>query len=175
MPFELKTTHTFLMPRISIIAAITRNGVIGKNNTLPWHLPADMAFFKRTTTGHTVVMGRKNYQDIGRALPGRRNIVLSRDPNFKAEGCENVVSFEKMLEATKGDDEVFIIGGAAIYNIALEFADRMYLTKIEADIEGDVFFPEVDWNDWTEISRENHAADDRNKYDFSFIEYLRKQ
>lgn len=163
------------MSRLTIIAAIARNGVIGKNNTLPWHLPADMAFFKKTTTGHTIVMGRKNYQDIGRPLPNRRNIVLSRDANFAANGCEVVGSFAEMLENSKHDEEVFIIGGAAIYEIALDQVDRMLVTKIDGDIEGDVFFPKIVWSDWEEISREHHKPDDKNKFGFDIVEYERKR
>lgn len=162
------------MPRLTIIAAIARNGVIGKNNTLPWHLPADMAFFKKTTTDHTIVMGRKNYQDIGRPLPNRRNIVLSRDPGFAANGCEIVNSFADMLDKTSNDDKVFIIGGAAIYETALEYANKMYLTRIDADIEGDVFFPDINWSDWKEISNEHHEANEKNKFGFSIVEYERR-
>jgi len=162
------------MSRLSIIAAIARNGVIGKNNTLPWHLPADMAFFKKTTTGHTIVMGRKNYQDIGRPLPNRRNIVLSRDTGFRAKGCEVVNSFDEMLAITDDNEEVFIIGGAGLYVTALAVAPRMLITKIAAEIKGDVLFPEIIWNDWQEISSEHHDADEKNKYAFDIVEYKRK-
>lgn len=162
------------MTNLSIIAAVARNGVIGRDNTLPWRLPADMAFFKKTTTGHTIVMGRKNYQDIGHPLPNRRNIVLSRDPEFAAKGCEIASSFEDMLDKTRNDEEVFIIGGAAIYAIALEHAKRMFLTKIKADVEGDVFFPEIDWSNWKEISKEHYEPDDKNKYTFEIVEYEKK-
>lgn len=162
------------MTNLSIIAAVARNGVIGRDNTLPWRLPADMAFFKKTTTGHTIVMGRKNYQDIGHPLPNRRNIVLSRDPEFAAKGCEIASSFEDMLDKTRNDEEVFIIGGAAIYAIAHEHAKRMFLTKIKADVEGDVFFPEIDWSNWKEISKEHYEPDDKNKYTFEIVEYEKK-
>ncbi len=162
------------MRRLSIIAAIANNGVIGKDNTLPWHLPADMAFFKKTTTGHTIVMGRKNYQDISRPLPNRRNIVLSRNPEFKAEGCEVVNSFDEMLAITNDHEEVFIISGAGLYATALAIASRMLITKISAEIEGDVYFPEISWHDWHEISREQHDADEKNKYAFEIVEYKRK-
>ena len=162
------------MSRLSIIAAIAGNGVIGRNNTLPWHLPADMAFFKKTTTGHTIVMGRKNYQDIGRPLPNRRNIVLSRDTDFKAEGCEVVNSFDEMLAITDDDKEVFIIGGAGLYLTALAVAPRMLITKIAAEIEGDILFPAINWKNWQEISSEHHDADEKNKYTFDIVEYIRK-
>jgi len=162
------------MSRLSIIAAIANNGVIGKDNTLPWHLPADMAFFKKITTGHTIVMGRKNYQDIGRPLPNRRNIVLSRNPEFKAEGCEVVNSFDEMLAITDDHEEVFIIGGAGLYVTALAIASRMLITKIAAEIKGDVYFPETSWHDWYEISREHYDADEKNKYAFDIVEYKRK-
>lgn len=162
------------MSRLTIIAAVARNGVIGKNNTLPWHLPADMAFFKKTTTSHTIVMGRKNYQDIGRPLPNRRNIVLSRDPDFHAPGCEVVNSFDEMIGKTSNDQEVFIIGGAGLYKTALEISQKMLLTKITADIEGDVFFPDINWQDWREISNEHQEADEKNKYAFDIVGYERK-
>lgn len=159
------------MSRLSIIVAVARNGVIGKNNTLPWHLPADMAFFKKTTTGHTIVMGRKNYQDIGRPLPNRRNIVLSTNPDFDAPGCEVVNSFNEMIARTCDDQEVYIIGGAALYTAALAIADKLLITKIDADIEGDVFFPEINWQEWKEISNVHHEADEKNNYSFNIVEY----
>lgn len=158
----------------TIIAAIARNGVIGKNNTLPWHLPADMAFFKKTTTGHTIVMGRKNYEDIGRPLPNRRNIVLSRDPEFKANGCEVFNTYDEMITETSNDDEVFIIGGAGLYVTALRFAQKMLLTKIDSDIDGDIYFPEINWQDWKEISNDHHNIDEKNKYEFNIVAYERK-
>jgi dihydrofolate reductase len=160
--------------QLIIIAAIARNGVIGKDNTLPWHLPGDMAFFKKTTTGHTIVMGRKNYEDIGRPLPGRRNIVLSRDPGFSADGCEVVNSFADMLAATTHDKKTFIIGGAAIYKIALDRASKMFLTKINAEIEGDVYFPDINRDDWDLVSSEQFQPDKKNKFGFTIEEYKRK-
>lgn len=163
------------MSQLIIIAAIASNGVIGKDNTLPWHLPGDMAFFKKTTTGHTIVMGRKNFEDIGRPLPGRRNIVLSRDTAFKANGCEVANSFTDMLDKTGHDDKTFIIGGAALYEIALEHASKMYLTRIDAEIEGDVYFPDLKWEDWVLVSCESHQPDDKNKFAFRIEEYEKKK
>lgn len=163
------------MPQLIIIAAMARNGVIGKDNTLPWHLPGDMAFFKKTTTGHTIVMGRKNYEDIGRPLPNRRNIVLSRDPGFKADGCEVVSSLEDMLSITDQDDMTFVIGGAAIYEITLDHAKKMYLTRIDADITGDIYFPEIKWDDWKLSSSEQHQPDEKNEFGFTIEEYDRKK
>ena len=119
-------------------------------------------------------MGRKNYQDIGRPLPGRRNIVLSRDVNFQAEGCEVVNSFNAMLAITDNDKEVFIIGGAGLYVTALTEAPRMLITRIAAEIEGDVLFPELNWDEWQEIASEHHDADEKNEYAFDIVEYTRK-
>lgn len=163
-------------PVISIIAAVARNGVIGRDNDLPWHLPADLAFFKKTTNGHPIILGRKNYESIGRPLPNRTNIVVSRDVSYTVDGCLVAHSLEDAisLASKQEQDEIFIIGGAQIYAQALPLTTRMYLTQVHTDAAGDVFFPEFDNNDWTETWREHHQADDRNGFDFAFVKLERK-
>lgn len=157
------------MTVISLIAALAENGVIGQNNALPWRLPEDLKRFRRLTTGHAVIMGRRSYESIGRPLPDRANIVVTRDSAFRAPGCTVVRSVEEALEAAAGDNEVFVIGGGQIYAQALARADRLYLTLVHADIGGDVFFPRFDADDWREISRVYHTADERHAHAFSFV------
>lgn len=158
-------------PRISLIAAVARNGVIGRDNGLPWHLPEDLKHFRTLTTGHPVVMGRKTYESIGRPLPGRRNMVITRDAQFRAEGCERFPSLEQALEACAGTtDEVFIIGGAQLYAHALEAAHRLYLTEIDQDVPGDICFPSFDRRQWRERERRPCAA---GVLPFAFVVYER--
>ena len=161
--------------RVSLIVAVSENGVIGKDNDLIWHLPKDMKFFKETTLGHHVIMGRKNFESIPhkyRPLPNRTNVVITRQSDYKAEGCLVVNSLEASLEISKinGDTEPFIIGGGQIYKIALEqnLVDRIYLTKIHHTFDGDTFFPELN-SEWKEIKRQDCFSDEKNKYDYSFI------
>ncbi len=163
---------------ISLIAALTRNRVIGKNNDLPWHLPDDMKYFMQTTKGHHVIMGRKNYDSIPpryRPLPERTNIVITRQPDFNAPGCIVVHSLRQALDVAgaAGEKEAFVIGGAQIYKEALPYAHRLYLTEIDTELEGDTYFPDVDLSDWKEIYREHHPADNRHKYAFDFVIYER--
>lgn len=164
--------------QVSLIAAVSENGVIGRQNTLPWHLPDDMKYFMRTTSGHPVIMGRKNFDSIPekfRPLPNRTNIVITRQPDFRAPGCEVVHSPEKALEtaAISKPIEVFIIGGSEIYKSFMERADKLYLTEIKATIEGDTFFPEFEKKNWKEINRIHHGIDERHQFEFNFVEYLR--
>src|SRR5688572_24314058 len=140
--------------RISLIVAMAENRVIGRNNQLPWHLPADLKHFKSLTTGHSVIMGRKTFESMGKPLPNRRNIVITRQANFRADGVDTAHSLEEAISLAKGDAEIFVIGGAEVFRDALNGADRLYLTLIHATIEGDVFFPEVDWSEWTLIEAE---------------------
>lgn len=154
---------------ISIIAAVAQNGVIGRDNTLPWHLPADLQHFKKTTTGHAIIMGRRNYEDIGRPLPGRTNIVVTRDPRYAAKGCLVATSLDAALTLSPRDEEVFVIGGAQMYALALPLARRLYLTEVKADVPGDVRFPDFDRAQWRETFRESHRADERNGYDYDFV------
>ena len=161
---------------ISIIVAVSENNVIGKNNALIWRLPADMKFFKEKTTGHCVITGRKNYDSIPeqfRPLPGRKNIVVTRQKSYEAPGSLVVGSIEQALDEAKktGDDEVFIIGGAEIYNQTLNIANKIYLTRIHDSFEGDAFFPELDFNKWKLIESVFVKADEKNKYDFTFETY----
>ncbi|WED27011.1 type 3 dihydrofolate reductase [Vibrio sp. DW001] len=154
--------------KISMIAAMARNRVIGKDNQMPWHLPADFAWFKRCTMGKPIIMGRKTYDSIGRPLPGRQNIVISRDVSLVIEGVDCVTSLEQAVELVTEHDEVMIIGGGSIYQACLEKADCLYLTYIELDIEGDTKFP--DWGDeWKETYSESFLADEKNAHDMRFV------
>ncbi len=160
------------MATLCIIAAVSKNGVIGRNGQLPWHLSSDLKHFRVLTTGHTLIMGRKTYESIGRPLPQRRSIVLSRDDDFHADGVEIVRSFDEAL-ASAADDIRFVIGGAAIYSLALPRADRLHLTRVHATIEGDVRFPDFDPRNWRLTEDDRHEADDRNPYPYSFQRYDR--
>ncbi len=156
--------------QISLIVAMSTNNIIGNKGKLPWHLPADLKYFKKTTLGHHIIMGRKTYESIGKVLPGRTNIVISRRPDYWAKGCLVVHSLEQGLELVKkrGEQEVFIIGGAYLYDSSLSVATEIYLTKIQTQAEGDAKFPTLAANSWQEVSRENHMADDKNSFDYSF-------
>lgn len=145
--------------RISLIAALAANRVIGINNRLPWRLPADLQHFKRLTLGHPMIMGRKTWESLPGKLPGRPHVVISRDPAYRAEGAQVVNSLEAALAACGSDEEVFFIGGENLYGQALAFADRLYLTEIQQDYAGDAWFPEFDRAVWREISRERHESD----------------
>ena len=155
---------------ISTIVAVAENDVIGKQGGLPWYLPAELARFKEVTMGHPIIMGRKTHESIGRALPGRTNIVITRNKDFKAEGCKTVSSLDQAIElakSAKGSDEIFIIGGEQIYKQAMPLLGRIYLTKVYAKVDGDKFFY-YDPKDWKQISSEKHLADEKNQYDFEF-------
>lgn len=162
---------------ISAIVATAMNRVIGKQNELPWYLPADLKRFKQLTTGHTVIMGRKTYDSIiarnGKPLPDRRNIVLTRDDKFTAEGMEVCHSVDELISILSNEDENFILGGEQIYEALLPRADRIYATEIDVDIKGDAFFPELGAQ-WREISREPHTKDDKNEYNYSYVLYERE-
>lgn len=159
-------------PRVSLIAAVARNGVIGRDNALPWHLPEDLKHFRTLTIGHPVIMGRRTYQSIGRPLPGRRNMIISRDPRFRADGCETFPSLERALEAcAHTTDEVFIIGGAQLYAHALPAAQRLYLTEIDRDVPGDTCFPSFDRQRWHERERQCGVGDGGIR--FAFVIYDR--
>jgi dihydrofolate reductase len=171
----LHIEHRTLMV-ISLIAAVSKNRIIGKNNDLPWHLPDDMKYFMQTTKGHHVIMGRKNYDSIPekfRPLPNRTNIVVTRQKGFKAAGCIIVHSIEEGIELAKknNEHETFIIGGAEIYKLGFQISQRLYLTEINAEIEGDTFFPEFNKQNWKETSRIHHQADSRHAYSFDFVIY----
>ncbi len=159
---------------ISIIVAIARHGAIGKGGDLLCHMSADLRRFKATTTGHTVVMGRKTYDSLPKgALPNRRNIVVTRNASFSAERVETAHSLDEALRLADGD--AFIIGGAEIYRLALPIADRLYLTEIDAEFaDADTFFPEIDKNEWILVETETHVTDDKNPYPYSFTTYDRR-
>lgn len=155
--------------KISLIAAVAENRVIGKDNDLIWHLPEDLRFFKRVTSGHHILMGRKNYESIGRPLPKRTNVIITRNTAYQVEGCEVVHSLDEALELARknGETEAFVIGGGEIYAQALSVADRLYYTKVNGSPDGDTYFPEVDWSQWKEIERVDHPSDERHIYSFS--------
>lgn len=164
---------------LSLIVAMSTNRTIGINNSLPWHLPNDLKYFKQATMGKPIVMGRKTFESIGKPLPGRRNIVISRDPSYQAEGIDVVTSLEDAISLgediclVNGQEEVMVIGGAQIYELALEKADRLYITHVDANVEGDAFFPEVDWSSYSLIGEEAFAAQEPNPYDYRFSVYQR--
>lgn len=161
---------------VSSIVAVTRNGVIGKDNDIPWDLPKDMRYFKKTTMNHHIIMGRKNYEAMGNPLPKRTNIILTRDPFYISSSALVAHSIEEALSIAfdNGEEEAFIIGGGEIYKQSMPYWDRFYITEIEADIEGDVYFPEVDYSEWKLVSEEAHQKDDKNPYNFVFKVYERK-
>lgn len=160
---------------VSIIAAMDRNRLIGNNNQLPWHLPADLAHFKKLTIGKPIIMGRKTFESIGRPLPGRTNIVLTRAETFQAEGVLVANSLRQALEHAAVADEAMIIGGSAIYELALPRADRLYITYVENSYQGDAWFPEIDSAKWEIVAIEQHAADQENLSAMKFVTYQRKK
>lgn len=156
---------------ISIIAAMDRNHLIGNNNQLPWHLPADFAHFKSVTMGKPIIMGRKTFESIGKPLPGRTNIVLSRNPELQFEGAKCVTSFEAAMAIVPDVEELMVIGGSTIYEMLLPRADRLYFTFVDAEFEGDAWFPEYDKNQWLEKDVVSRPADDKNRYDCRFVTF----
>jgi dihydrofolate reductase len=156
-------------PRLSLIAAMAANRVIGVNNTLPWRLPADLAHFKTLTMGHHMIMGRKTYESLGKPLPGRTSVIVTRDAGFSAPGCVVTYSLDEAVAACEGDTEAFFIGGAELYRQALELADRIYLTEVRVEVAGDAWFPEFDRALWCETSRTICRADERNPHDYDFV------
>jgi len=160
---------------ITIIAAIAKNNALGKDNDLIWHLPADLKRFKKVTSGHHILMGRNTFESIGKPLPNRTSVIITRNQDYFKDGCLIANSIEEALEISK-DDEAFIIGGAQIYKQAIEkgLVDKLDITIVHHDFEADVFFPEIDMNVWKEVTREDFKADEKNKYDYSFVSYVRK-
>lgn len=160
---------------LSIVVAMSKGNVIGRAGGLPWRLSADLRRFRRLTTGHTIVMGRKTYESIGRPLPERRTIVVTRQVEFSAPGVETAHSLAAALEmGSSANEEVFVVGGAEIYRQALALADRLYVTHVDADVRGDTFFPAIDDADWQEMEREDHPADEKNEFAMSFVIYERR-
>ncbi|EZH80314.1 type 3 dihydrofolate reductase [Aeromonas hydrophila] len=161
---------------ISMIAAMAHDRVIGLDNRMPWHLPADLAHFKRVTLGKPVLMGRKTFESIGRPLPGRRNLVISRNPDYRADGVEIIDSVEAALALLAGSDvaELMVIGGGHLYGQLLPRADRLYLTRIDLAVEGDTRFPAFDENDWSCIECESHQPDEKNPHSYCFETWQRR-
>ena len=159
---------------LSIIVAVDSEGGIGKNNSLPWHLPADLKYFRQITTGHTVIMGRKTYDSMGKALPNRRNIVISRQEGLDYPDVEIVHSLESAISLCKPEEEVFIIGGAEIFRQALPLTNKLYITEIAHNFKADTFLPEINKKEWLEVKREDREPDDKNLYSYSFLTYLRR-
>ena len=159
---------------ISLVAAAGNNNVIGGNNKLLWKMPTDMKFFMNLTTGHSVIMGRKTYESFGRPLKNRRNIIITRDKLLTIESCEVVHSLEEALQLVKEDTEVFIIGGAEIYRQSMSVANKIYLTRIYGDFEGDAYFPTINDKEWQLSSHLEQPSDEKNPYPFAFLEYIKK-
>jgi dihydrofolate reductase len=153
---------------ITIVVAISSNYAIGKNNQLLWHLPKDLKHFKDITAGGTVIMGRKTFDSVGKPLPKRRNIIITRQ-NIQIEGCEVVNSLDAAIALCKGEQEVFIVGGAEIYRQAMHISNRIYLTIVHHTFDADTYFPEIDYKDWTETAKEDHQTDEKHQFAFSFI------
>ena len=158
---------------ITIIAAIANNNALGKDNQLIWHLSADLKRFKKLTTGHHIIMGRKTFESIGKPLPNRTTIIITRNKDYKQEGCLVAHSLDKALKMVKNDDSPFIIGGAQIYKEAIKIVDKLDITFVHHDFKADVFFPEIDLKIWKETDRENFKADEKNKFDYSFVTFER--
>ncbi|MDB5010718.1 MAG: dfrA [Mucilaginibacter sp.] len=157
---------------VSIVVAISENHAIGKDNKLLWHLPNDLKHFKEITTGHTIIMGRKTYDSVGRPLPNRRNIIITRQ-NMTIAGCEVVNSIDAALALCADEAEVFIVGGAEIYRQSLQLTDRIYLTIVHQEFDGDSYFPDIKENEWAATAREDHEPDNKNLLPYSFITFKR--
>lgn len=160
---------------ISLIVAMANHSVIGKNNQLPWHLSEDLRYFKSITMGHPIIMGRKTFESIGKALPGRQNIVVSTNPTYTAPDCLVVNSLNDALEVAEVTDELFVIGGAKLFETALPIAEKLYVTKIYADIEGDTFFPEIAPSQWQEVSCERYRQEQPQGLAYAFLQFVRKE
>ena len=160
--------------KLSIIVAASQNNVIGKNNQLIWRLSADLKRFKALTTGHHIIMGRKTFDSIGKPLPNRTSIIITRQADYKAEGCIVVNSLDEALAKVPEDQEAFIIGGGTIYKEVLDKADKLYLTLVHSKFDGDTFFPKVDDKIWKSVNREDHLPSEKNEYAYSFIDFVKK-
>ncbi len=166
---------------VALVVAVATNGVIGKDGDLPWRLPDELKYFKRLTVGHTLIMGRKTFESIGRPLPRRRTLILSRDPGFRAQGVEVVKSLEQALElaasapptAPKPQPSLFVVGGASVYAAALPMAGHLFMTRVHTDMQGDVYFPEISWKNWQLQASERHEIDDRHEHAFTMEHYRR--
>jgi dihydrofolate reductase len=159
---------------VCMVVAIAQNYAIGKDNELLWHLPKDLKHFKTITSGGTIIMGRKTFDSIGKPLPNRRNIVITRNTDLTIKGAEVVNSVEGALKIAEGDDVVYIVGGGEIYKMAMDVTDRIYLTTVHHDFEGDAYFPEIDYNIWKETASEHHQSDEKHQFSFTFSTLDRK-
>ncbi|MDR6196247.1 dihydrofolate reductase [Siphonobacter sp. SORGH_AS_0500] len=157
---------------VHLVVAVAENGAIGKDNQLIWHLPDDLKQFKKITSGHTIVMGRKTYESIGKPLPNRTNVIITRNPAYQVEGCLVVTSLQEAMEK---DTDIYVIGGAEIYAQALPATDVIHLTEVHMAVDGDAFFPKLDAGEWVEVSRESHSADEKHAYSFDFVELRRSE
>lgn len=161
---------------ISFLVAMDDKRVIGRENQLPWHLPEDLKYFKRVTMGHPIAMGRKTHESIGRVLPGRENIVITRQPDYQSDGCTVFTSIEDFVgDCRSRDEEIFVIGGAEIFKETFPFADRLYITEIHEEFAGDTYFPEFNLSEWELISSQKGLKDEKNPYDYEFKIYDRKK
>ena len=159
---------------LSLIVAVSENGVIGNDGGLPWRLSADLRRFRRVTMGHHLIMGRLTYDSLGRPLPGRTSVVISRTASYSDPAIKTARSLEHAIELAAGDDQPFVTGGAQIFSLALPYVQRLYVTKVHAHVDGDVFFPEPDWTLWQLTESEEHVADEKNQYDYSFQTFQRR-
>ncbi len=161
---------------ISIIAAISKNNALGKDNDLIWHLPADLKRFKKITSGHTIIMGRKTFESIGKPLPNRKSIIITRNTNYQIEGCTIVHSLDEAIAKVADEEKAFIIGGAKIYKQSLEnnIADQLDITFVHQEFEADAFFPNINTEVWKEVAREDCKADEKNNYDYSFVTFKKR-
>jgi len=162
--------------KISAIVAVAKNNVIGKDNDIPWYLPADLKYFKKITLNHHIIMGRNCYESIGKPLPKRTTVILTRNPFYLVSNCYVTHSIDEALQVAKdnGEEEAFIIGGAQIYELAMEHCEKLYLTEVDLEVEGDVLFPKLNMDEWKLISEEPHKADEKNEHDYVFKVYKRK-
>ena len=160
---------------ISLIAAMARNRVIGADGRIPWHLPEELKRFKHLTLGHHLIMGRKTWESVGRALPGRTSVIVTRQRGYRAPGAKVVHSLDEAIAACGSDDEIFVIGGAELYSQSLPLAGRLYLTTVDAEVAGDTFMPEITAGEWRDVSTEEFAADERHRHSFRCVTYERRE
>lgn len=158
---------------ITLIAAAAENNALGKDNQLVWHLPDDFKRFKQITSGHYIIMGRKTFESFPKPLPNRTHVIITRQKNYKVDGCIVVNSIEDAIKACPKEEEVFIIGGADIYNQSIDFADKIELTRVHANFEADAFFPEINLNNWKLIFEEKHVQDEKHNFDFTFQTFVK--
>jgi len=171
MPTSILNPHS---PILSIIVAMAKNRTIGVNNTLPWRCPEDLKYFKALTMGHHMIMGRKTFDSIGKPLPGRTTVVVTRNADLEIAGCVIAHSLNEAIAACAGDDEIFIVGGAELFRQAVAIVDRLYITEIQQDVEGDAHFPEFDHSAWREISREVRSQETPQPLEYHFVTYRKK-